>query len=67
LARSISRLGGGGSRLSENAAARELASGLAEVIKYGIILDGVFDWLEENMDALLRLDARHGVLYSSLL
>ncbi|WP_263070599.1 3-dehydroquinate synthase [Enterobacter huaxiensis] len=37
--------------------ARELASGLAEVIKYGIILDGeFFTWLEENMDALLRLD-----------
>ncbi len=27
------------------------------MIKYGIILDGeFFDWLEENMDALLRLD-----------
>ena len=37
--------------------ARELASGLAEVIKYGIILDGeFFSWLEENLDALLRLD-----------
>ncbi|EPC4333334.1 3-dehydroquinate synthase [Enterobacter asburiae] len=36
---------------------RELASGLAEVIKYGIILDGeFFSWLEENMDALLCLD-----------
>ena len=36
---------------------RELASGLAEGIKYGIILDGeFFTWLEENMDALLRLD-----------
>ncbi len=39
--------------------ARELSSGLAEVIKYGIILDGeFFEWLEENMDALLRLDGR---------
>ncbi len=48
---------GGGSRLSENASPRELASGLAEVIKYGIILDGAFfNWLEENLDALLRLD-----------
>jgi len=38
---------------------RELASGLAEVIKYGIILDGAFfSWLEENMDALLRLDGQ---------
>ena len=37
--------------------ARELASGLAEVIKYGIILDGdFFDWLEKNLDALLALD-----------
>ncbi len=36
---------------------RELASGLARVIKYGIILDGAFfNWLEENLDALLRLD-----------
>ncbi len=31
--------------------------GLAEVIKYGIILDGAFfNWLEENLEALLRLD-----------
>ena len=38
---------------------RELESGLAEVIKYGIILDGeFFTWLEENMDALLRLDGQ---------
>ncbi|CAH5950733.1 3-dehydroquinate synthase [Citrobacter koseri] len=37
--------------------ARELASGLAEVIKYGIILDGeFFTWLEGNLDALLRLE-----------
>ncbi|MGK3136074.1 3-dehydroquinate synthase [Pantoea trifolii] len=36
---------------------RELASGLAEVIKYGIILDGeFFQWLEQNLDALLALD-----------
>ncbi|MCU5771855.1 3-dehydroquinate synthase [Erwiniaceae bacterium BAC15a-03b] len=36
---------------------RELASGLAEVIKYGIILDAdFFDWLEQNLDALLALD-----------
>lgn len=39
--------------------AREFASGLAEVIKYGIILDGeFFSWLEENIDALLALDSR---------
>lgn len=37
---------------------RELASGLAEVIKYGIILDDeFFRWLEENLDALLHLDS----------
>ena len=37
--------------------ARELSSGLAEVIKYGIILDGdFFNWLEENLDALLAQD-----------
>ena len=36
---------------------RALASGLAEVIKYGIILDGeFFQWLEQNLDALLALD-----------
>ena len=33
---------------------RELSAGLAEVIKYGAIMDaGFFDWLEENMDRLL--------------
>ncbi|MBN7123797.1 3-dehydroquinate synthase [Erwinia billingiae] len=38
---------------------RELASGLAEVIKYGIILDAeFFDWLEANIDALLALDGK---------
>ncbi|MDZ7276999.1 3-dehydroquinate synthase [Pantoea eucrina] len=37
--------------------ARERSSGLAEVIKYGIILDGdFFQWLEQNLDALLALD-----------
>ncbi|WP_369309367.1 3-dehydroquinate synthase [Providencia rettgeri] len=36
---------------------RELASGLAEVIKYGIILDSAFfTWLENNIDALVALD-----------
>ncbi|NBC99118.1 3-dehydroquinate synthase [Atlantibacter hermannii] len=36
---------------------RELSSGLAEVIKYGIILDGeFFDWLEANLDAVMALD-----------
>ncbi len=38
--------------------ARELSSGLAEVIKYGVILDAeFFVWLENNIDALLALDA----------
>lgn len=36
---------------------RELSSGLAEVIKYGIILDArFFEWLENNIDALMALD-----------
>lgn len=36
---------------------RELCSGLAEVIKYGIILDAnLFNWLEKNIDSLLALD-----------
>lgn len=38
---------------------RELASGMAEVIKYGIILDGeFFSWLEQNLDALMALDEK---------
>lgn len=33
---------------------RELASGLAEVIKYGLIRDGeFFEWQEKNMPALI--------------
>lgn len=33
---------------------RELASGLAEVIKYGLIRDaGFFEWQEKNMQALM--------------
>ncbi len=36
---------------------RELAAGLAEVIKYGLIRDRDFlDWLEGNLDALIRRD-----------
>ncbi|SJL83718.1 3-dehydroquinate synthase [Vibrio palustris] len=36
---------------------RELAAGMAEVIKYGIIYDGeFFAWLEANMDSLYALD-----------
>jgi 3-dehydroquinate synthase len=38
--------------------ARELAAGLAEVIKYGLIYDArFFTWLEGNIDALSALDA----------
>jgi 3-dehydroquinate synthase len=37
---------------------RELAAGLAEVIKHGLIEDyEFFLWLEQNMDSLLALDA----------
>lgn len=36
---------------------RQLSAGIAEVIKYGLIRDTEFyDWLEENMPALLRRD-----------
>ena len=36
---------------------RELAAGLAEVIKYGPIADmAFFDWIENNVDALLACD-----------
>ncbi|CAK7334215.1 unnamed protein product [Dovyalis caffra] len=36
---------------------RELASGLAEVIKYGLIRDaGFFEWQEKNMPALMARD-----------
>jgi 3-dehydroquinate synthase len=37
---------------------RELRSGLAEVIKYGLIRDpAFFAWLEQNIDALIAQDA----------
>ncbi|SDK57251.1 3-dehydroquinate synthase [Microbulbifer yueqingensis] len=37
---------------------RELAAGIAEVIKYGMICDaGFFEWLEDNMGRLLDRDA----------
>ncbi|XKM13284.1 3-dehydroquinate synthase [Orbaceae bacterium ac157xtp] len=37
---------------------KELSAGLAEVIKYGIILDAdFFSWLENNIDKLLALDS----------
>lgn len=38
---------------------RELSSGMAEVIKYGVALDAeFFCWLEENLDALMALDEK---------
>jgi 3-dehydroquinate synthase len=37
---------------------RELSAGLAEVIKYGVIVDAeFFDWLERHIEALRALDA----------
>ena len=37
--------------------ARELAAGLAEIVKYGVIVDaGFFSWLETHIDELKRLD-----------
>lgn len=37
---------------------RELRAGLAEVIKYGFIIDAeFFTWLEDNLDALLARDS----------
>ncbi|MBW8823840.1 MAG: 3-dehydroquinate synthase [Xanthomonadales bacterium] len=37
---------------------RELRAGLAEVVKYGAIVDGDFiDWLDVHADALLAMDA----------
>jgi len=42
----------------------ELAAGLAEVIKYGFIVDaGFFAWLEDNLDALLARD-RHAIAHA---
>ncbi|DBA95194.1 TPA: hypothetical protein ACH3X3_013097 [Trebouxia sp. C0006] len=36
---------------------RELASGISEIIKYGLIRDApLFEWLEENMDRLMQRD-----------
>jgi 3-dehydroquinate synthase len=47
---------------------REYRSGLAEVVKYGVILDAeLFAWLEANADAVLRRDpeaVRHVVARS---
>ena len=47
---------------------RELRAGLAEVIKYGLIMDAAFvGWLEDNVAALLSRDAaclRHAIAIS---
>ena len=38
---------------------REHASGISEIIKYGLIRDAeLFSWLEENMQALLDKDSK---------
>ena len=38
---------------------RQLSSGLAEVIKYGLIKDAdFFDWIDQNMDALLQREPK---------
>lgn len=45
-------------RVLETLPERELAAGIAEVIKYGLICDyEFFQWLEANMDALLARDS----------
>eukprot|EP00877_Chromochloris_zofingiensis_P004279 jgi/Chrzof1/13852/Cz08g15020.t1 len=44
--------------------ARELASGISEIVKYGLICDAdLFEWLEDNMERLLAKDAE-AVAYS---
>jgi 3-dehydroquinate synthase len=43
---------------------RELSAGIAEIIKYGLISDyPFFEWLEDNLDALLRGD-REALAYA---
>lgn len=52
-------------RTLETLPPRELAAGLAEVVKYGLIVDAeFFAWLEGHLDALMALDAdalRHAI------
>lgn len=46
-------------RFLETLPARELAAGIAEIIKYGLICDyEFFQWLEANLDALLVRDSK---------
>ena len=41
---------------------RELASGISEIIKYGLIRDApLFQWLEQNMDKLMQRDPQVSV------
>lgn len=45
---------------------RELASGISEIVKYGLIRDApLFEWLEQNMDKLLQRD--HEVILQLIL
>ena len=38
---------------------RELASGISEIVKYGLIFDPeLFHWLEENVEKLLNRDSK---------
>jgi len=42
---------------------REFASGISEIVKYGLIRDPeLFGWLEQNMDRLLARDAEVNTL-----
>ena len=51
-----------------DAADREYRSGLAEVVKYGVILDAeLFAYLEENADAVLRPRAGRGAAHRAAL
>ncbi len=48
----------------DSLAAREVSAGLAEVIKYGLIRDPqFFEWLEQNIDALVARDP-HALAYA---
>ena len=41
---------------------RELASGISEIVKYGLIRDApLFEWPEQNMDRLMQRDPEVGL------
>ena len=45
---------------------RELASGISEIVKYGLIRDApLFEWLEQNMDRLMQRDSEVRLLATS--